>query len=126
MTRHNMTEDEPEIEANIPDSPELLRRMTHNQVDGIRTASFRRLIVMQNLAQVDWEEKGPVWTDWLDRKGDHVSANRENFIQGLRVADYQALADLAGEYFDVDESFVKVSDRTAEDYLKTLKALEIP
>jgi hypothetical protein len=81
---------------------------------------------MQNLIQVDWELKGPIWTDWLDRKDDHVKANRENFIQGLRVADYQALSELAGEYFDVDESFVEVSERTAEDYLKTLKAMEMP
>jgi hypothetical protein len=122
MTRHNMTVNEEEME--IPESAEILRRMTIQQIDGVRQQSFRRLIIMQNLIRAEHDEKGPIWDDWVERKSDHVHATYENFVRGLRVDDYQGLIDLSSDYFDMNPTSLEMSDRTAEDYLKTLKALE--
>jgi len=109
----------------LPDSgsAELLRRQTHIQIDGIRQNTFRRLITMYNLMKAEYEERGPVYNDWLNQKDEKVDSTFHNFVHGLTVDDYQTIAELGDEYFKIQGDWLEVSDRTAEDYLKTLRAL---
>jgi hypothetical protein len=108
----------------LPDSgsAELLRRQTHIQIDGIRQNTFRRLITMYNLMKAEYEERGPVYNDWLNQKDEKIDTTFSNFVHGLTVDDYQTIAELGDEYFKIQSDWLEVSDRTAEDYLKTLRA----
>jgi len=119
MTCHIMTAEELEI----PNSAELLRRQTIVDTEGIRQVSFTRLITIHNLIQAEYEEKGPVYTDWLNQREKNVDITFTNFLHGITVQDYQALVDLGDEYFDIQSDFLAMSNRTVEDYLKTLRAL---
>jgi len=110
-------------EMEIPDSAELLRRQTVIETDGIRQTTFTRLITIHNLIQAEYEERGPVYDDWLNRKGENVEDNFVNFVRGITVQDYQTIVELGDEYFNIQSDFLEMSDRTAEDYLKTLRAL---
>jgi hypothetical protein len=110
-------------ELEIPNSAELLRRQTIVDTEGIRQVSFTRLITIHNLIQAEYEEKGPVYTDWLNQREKNVDITFTNFLHGITVQDYQALVDLGDEYFDIQSDFLAMSNRTVEDYLKTLRAL---
>jgi hypothetical protein len=118
MTCHIMTVSE----EKIPDSTELQDQHILRFSDGIRQATFCRLITMHRLMKAEYEERGPVYDDWLNQKGENVDNTFYNFVHSVTVDDYQAIAELGDEYFSIRDDWLEMSDRTAEDYLKTSRA----
>jgi len=114
----------PSDEIHIPDERELQRRMAIQNSQGIRQKSLRRLIGLSHLVQTEYHERGEVYQEWADRKKETVNTSLANFTRELRVEDYHRLTEASADYFDeTAPGLLEVSDRTAEDYLKTLRAV---
>jgi len=109
--------------AGIEDEAEYIRRMANIDTQGVRPISFVRLITMHHLMRVEYQKSGPVFTDWQEQKPDHVGLQFSFFLNGITVQQYHEIAELGKEYFNVESDWLELSDRTAEDYLKTLQAL---
>jgi len=127
MTCHIMTAEESENPLEgfpIDSNAEFLRRSAYFDTQGIRPTSFVRLIYIHHLIQAEYEDRGPVFAEWLEEKPDHVTVQLANFIRGITVEDYHRIAELGEDYFNIEGDFLEISDRTAEDYLKTIRAFE--
>lgn len=123
-----MTSDDPPT-ARQPerDVEEDTRRYSHNNasqsVAGVRQGSLRRVIVLDVVVGYDYRTNGAAHQRWIDRKKENIHDSLMNFVSGLRPGDFDALAESAAELFDAHsvEFLTDVSERTAWDYLKTLR-----
>lgn len=103
-----------------------LRRAAIERTRGIRQQSLRRLIVLNCLIELEHLQEGPVYESWRERAGDDTPGPGDFpfFLEDLRVTDYHTLVKRAHDYWGEDLPVkLDVSDRTAEDYLRALRAM---
>jgi len=100
-----------------------IHNMTLSSVKGVRQKSLRRVIVLEAVARYDYRSEGPVYRRWIEQKEENVSDSLMSLPDSTDPSDFDNLATSAGELFrESDVEFLTgISDRTAWDYLKTIR-----